>query len=62
MGNSFPGLRCAPAFGRVNAPHHTKEGLMLKAFVSAVALSVALSGAALAADVEGQITSVDTIE
>lgn len=35
---------------------------MLKAFVSAVALSVALSGVALAADVEGKIKSVDTIE
>ena len=35
---------------------------MLKAFVGAVALSVALSGAALAADVEGKIKSVDAIE
>ena len=35
---------------------------MLKAFVSAVALSVAVSGAAWAADVEGKIKSVDTIE
>jgi len=32
---------------------------MLKAFVGAVALSVALSGAAFAADVEGKIKSVD---
>lgn len=35
---------------------------MLKAFVGAVALSVALSGAAFAADVEGKIKSVDTTE
>ena len=32
---------------------------MLKAFVGAVALSVALSGAAFAADVQGKIKSVD---
>jgi hypothetical protein len=35
---------------------------MVKAFVGAVALSVALSGAAFAADVEGKIKSVDTTE
>ena len=35
---------------------------MLKAFVGAVALSVALSGAAFAADVEGKIKSVDATE
>ena len=35
---------------------------MLKAFVGAVALTVALSGAAFAADVEGKIKSVDATE
>ncbi len=35
---------------------------MLKAFVGAVALTVAVSGAAFAADVEGKIKSVDTAE
>ena len=35
---------------------------MLKAFVGAVALSVALSGAAFAADVQGKIKSVDASE
>ena len=35
---------------------------MLKAFVGAVALSVALSGAAFAADVQGKIKSVDPSE
>ena len=35
---------------------------MLKAFVGAIALSVALSGVAFAADVEGKIKSVDTTE
>jgi hypothetical protein len=35
---------------------------MLKAFVGAVALTVALSGAAVAADVQGKIKSVDTTE
>jgi Cu/Ag efflux protein CusF len=35
---------------------------MLKAFVGAVALSVALSGAAFAADVQGKIKSVDMSE
>ena len=35
---------------------------MLKAFVGAIALSVALSGGAFAADVEGKIKSVDTTE
>ena len=35
---------------------------MLKAFVGAVALTVAVSGAAFAADVEGKIKSVDTSE
>ena len=35
---------------------------MLKAFVGAVALTVAVSGAAFAADVEGKIKTVDTSE
>jgi Cu/Ag efflux protein CusF len=35
---------------------------MLKAFVGAVALSIAVSGAAFAADVEGKIKSVDASE
>ena len=35
---------------------------MLKAFVGAVALTVAVSAAAFAADVEGKIKSVDTTE
>lgn len=35
---------------------------MMKAFVGAVALSIALSGAAFAADVEGKIKSIDTTE
>ena len=35
---------------------------MVKAFVGAVALTVAVSGAALAADVEGKIKSIDTTE
>jgi Cu/Ag efflux protein CusF len=35
---------------------------MLKAFVGAVVLTVAVSGAAFAADVEGKIKSVDTSE
>jgi Cu/Ag efflux protein CusF len=35
---------------------------MLKAFVGAVALTVAVSGAAFAADVEGKIKSVDAAE
>jgi Cu/Ag efflux protein CusF len=35
---------------------------MLKAFVGVVALSVALSGAAFAADVQGKIKSVDASE
>ena len=35
---------------------------MVKAFVGAVALSVALSGAAFAAVVEGKIKSVDLAE
>ena len=35
---------------------------MLKAFVGAVVLSLALSGAAMAADVEGKIKSVDATE
>jgi Cu/Ag efflux protein CusF len=35
---------------------------MLKAFVGAVALTVAVSGAAFAADVEGKIKSIDTSE
>jgi len=35
---------------------------MLKAFVGAVTLSVALSGAAFAADVQGKIKSVDASE
>ena len=39
-----------------------KEETMLKAFVGAVALTVAVSAAAFAADVEGKIKSVDTTE
>lgn len=35
---------------------------MMKAFVGAVALSVALSGAAFGADVEGKIKSIDMME
>lgn len=35
---------------------------MLKAFVGALVLTVAVSGAAFAADVEGKIKSVDTSE
>ena len=35
---------------------------MVKTFVGAVALSVAMAGAAFAADVQGKIKSVDTTE
>jgi hypothetical protein len=41
---------------------HTKEVLMFKTFATAVTLTLALLGAAEAADVQGKIKSVDTSE
>jgi hypothetical protein len=54
-------MGCAVRYGGVRRTT-PKEETMVKAFVCAVALTVAVSGAALAADVEGKIKSVDTTE